>query len=376
MLRSLLAFCLLTVLALQGHAAPTIPTAPDVDARAYILVDFHTGKVLAAHEAIARMEPASLTKLMTTYIVFQKLAAGQLKLDEPVIVSEHAWRSEGSRTFIEPGKPVAVEKLILGMIVQSGNDATIALAERIGGTEQAFVQLMNAEAQNLGMTGTHFDNSSGLPSPQHYTSARDLSLLAVALIRDFPQYYKWFSVREFDYNGIQQNRNGLLDRDPTVDGLKTGHTDAAGFCLVTSSLRSGMRLVSVVLGSKSMKARENASAALLGYGFNFYETRLIASGGARLATIPVWKADSPTLEVGIAHDLYVTVPRAGSADIKTAVDVRQRLIAPIGADADVGQLRVFSAGETLATVPVHPLHAVPNGSWWRRLVDSIRLWFA
>ena len=378
MTRLFLAFCLLTVLAFQGRAAtPVIPKVPDVDARAYILVDFHTDKILASQDAVARMDPASLTKLMTAYIVFQKLAAGQLKLDEPVTISEHAWRSEGSRTFIEVGKIVPVEKLILGMIVQSGNDATIALAERIAGTEPTFAQLMNAEAQRLGMTGTHFENSSGLPSAQHFTTARDMSLLAVALIRDFPQYYNWFSVREFDYNGIkQQNRNGLLERDATVDGLKTGHTDSAGFCLVSSSLRNGMRLISVVLGSKSMRARENASSTLLGYGFTFFDTRLIAKARDRLATVPVWKADSPTLDVGIAHDLYVTVARGSSADIKTAVDVQQRLIAPVGANDNIGQLRVFAAGATIATVPVHPLHAVPSGGWWRRLVDTMRLWFA
>jgi D-alanyl-D-alanine carboxypeptidase (penicillin-binding protein 5/6) len=376
--RSFLALCLLTAASIRcALATAPVPTPPPVDARAYILVDFRTDKILAAQSAVARMEPASLTKLMTAYIVFQKLAAGQLKLDEAVKVSEHAWRSEGSRTFIDVGKTVPLEKLILGMIVQSGNDATIALAERIGGTEATFAQLMNTEAQRLGMTGTHFDNSSGLPSPQHYTTARDMSLLAVALIRDYPQYYNWFSVREFDYNGIrQQNRNGLLERDPTVDGLKTGHTDSAGFCLVSSSMRNGMRLISVVLGSKSMRARENASSTLLGYGFNFYDTRLVAKAGARLASTPVWKAAGPSLDVGIAHDFYVTVPRASSADVKTVVDVRQRLIAPIGADEAVGQLRVFSAGETIATIPVHPLQAVPDGGWWRRLVDSIRLWFA
>ena len=237
------------------------------------------------------MEPASLTKLMTAYIVFQELAAGKLKLQDQVVVSEHAWRSEGSRTFIELGKPVSVELLILGMVVQSGNDATIALAERIAGTEETFAQLMNANAKRLGMTGTHFENSSGLPSPNHYTTAHDMSLLAIALIRDFPQYYKYFSVREFEYNGIkQQNRNGLLGRDSSIDGLKTGHTDSAGFCLVTSALRDGMRVVSVVLGAKSFKGREDASGALINYAFTFYDTKLVAKGGAKLASAPVWKA--------------------------------------------------------------------------------------
>jgi len=255
MLRPLLVGVLLTSFAAAPDFAQTpIPTAPAVDARAYILVDYRTQKTLAAKDAVARMEPASLTKLMTAYIVFGQLAAGKLKLDDQVTVSEKAWRSEGSRTFIEVGKPVPVQILILGMIVQSGNDATIALAERVAGTEETFVQMMNAEAKRLAMVGTHFDNSSGLPSPDHYTTAHDMALLAIALVRDYPQYYKWFSMPEFEYNGIkQQNRNGLLGHDASVDGLKTGHTDSAGFCLVTSALRDGMRLVSVVLGSSSMK---------------------------------------------------------------------------------------------------------------------------
>ena len=363
-------------------AAPTfadvpIPTAPTVDARAYTVVDYHTDKVLASQEAVARLEPASLTKLMTAYIVFQELAAGKLKLDEPVVVSEHAWRSEGSRTFIELGKPVSVELLILGMIVQSGNDATIALAERVAGTEETFVQLMNENAKRLGMVGTHFENSSGLPSPQHYTTARDMSLLAVAMIRDFPQYYKYYSVREFEHNGIkQQNRNGLLGRDPSVDGLKTGHTDSAGFCLVTSALRDGMRLISVVLGSTSMKARENASAALLNYGFTFYDTKLVVKGGTALGSTKVWKAAQSPVNVGIKDDLYITLPRGQANDIKTTVDLRPRLIAPLGIDADVGQLRVFVGNQTLTTMPVHPLNNVAAGGWWRRLIDTIRLWFA
>jgi D-alanyl-D-alanine carboxypeptidase (penicillin-binding protein 5/6) len=235
---------------------------------------------------------------------------------------------------------------------------------------------MNANAQRLGMVGTHFEDSSGLPSPQHYTTARDMSLLAVAMIRDFPQYYKYYSVREFEHNGIkQQNRNGLLGRDPSVDGLKTGHTDSAGFCLVTSALRDGMRLVSVVLGSGSMKGREDASAALLGYGFTFYDTRLVVKGGTALASARVWKAAKPTVEVGIKDDLYLTLPRGQANDVKTAVDLQPKLMAPLGPDTDVGTLRVFTGGQTLATLPVHPLKADPAGGWWRRLIDTIRLWF-
>src|SRR5260221_1819825 len=355
----------------------TIPSAPQVDARAYIVVAYRTDKFLAAKDAVARVDPASLTKLMTAYIVFQELAAGKLKLDEQVMVSEHAWRSEGSRTFIELGKPVSIQDLILGMIVQSGNDATIALAERIAGTEETFAQMMNANAKRLGMVGSHFENSSGLPSPQHYTTSRDLSLLANAMIRDYPQYYKWFSVREFEHNGIkQQNRNGLLEKDPTVDGLKTGHTDSAGYCLVTCALRDGMRLVSVVIGSKSMNALETASTALLNYGFTFYDTKLVAKGGTALSTAQVWKAQFPSVDVGIKADRYVTLPRGQAADGKTAVDVQPRLIAPLSLDANLGQLRVFAGNQTLATLSVHPLKSVAAGGWWRRLIDTIRLWFA
>jgi D-alanyl-D-alanine carboxypeptidase (penicillin-binding protein 5/6) len=386
MLRSLLAGAAVTALTAalclaQTPAPPAasmaIPTAPQLDARAYVLVDYRTDKILAAKDAVARMEPASLTKLMTAYIVFQELSIGKLKLEEPVMVSEHAWRSEGSRTFIELGKPVSVQDLILGMIVQSGNDATIALAERIAGTEETFAQMMNANAKRLGMVGSHFENSSGLPSPQHYTTARDLSLLANAMIREYPQYYKWFSVREFEHNGIkQQNRNGLLEKDPTVDGLKTGHTDSAGFCLVTSSLRNGMRLVSVVMGSTSMKARENASAALLNYGFTFYDTKLVVKGGTVLATARVWKGLSPSVDLGIKDDLYLTLPRGQADAVKTATDVQPRLIAPLAADADLGTVRVLAGTETLATKPLHPLKPVAAGGWWRRLIDTIRLWFA
>jgi D-alanyl-D-alanine carboxypeptidase (penicillin-binding protein 5/6) len=358
-----------------------IPPAPQVDARSFILVDFRTDKVLAALQPTDRMEPASLTKLMTVYLVFEQLASGKLKLDDMIPVSEHAWRAggaatDGSSSFLEVGVPVSVQDLLLGVIVQSGNDASIVLAERVGGTEQTFAQLMNATAARLGMVGSHFENATGLPSPQHYTTARDMSLLAIALIRDYPQYYKWFSVREFEHNHIKQgNRNTLLDKDPTVDGLKTGHTDAAGFCLVSSSLRDGMRLVSVVLGSSSMKGRESASAALLNYGFSFYETKLAVKGGTALASAHVWKAARTPVDLGIKDDLYLTLPR-GHADITTATDVQPKIIAPLAADLSVGSVRVISAGQTVATLPLHPLSPVAAGNWWRRLIDTIRLWFA
>jgi D-alanyl-D-alanine carboxypeptidase (penicillin-binding protein 5/6) len=376
MSRSFFAFGLIGLCLGTALPAIAVPTAPTVDAKSYVLVDHQSGKILAAKDAVGRIEPASLTKLMTAYIIFQELKAGKLKLDDPVTISEKAWRSEGSRTFIEPGSQVPARILILGMIVQSGNDATIALAERVAGTEETFVQLMNSNAARLGMTGTHFDNSSGLPSPQHYSTARDMALLASAIIRDFPQYYSWYAVREFEYHGIkQQNRNGLLSRDPSVDGMKTGHTETAGYCLVTSAKRDGTRLVSVVLGSQSMKAREDASAALINYGFTFFETKLLAKGGTKLGSVEVWKAANSPVDVGVSNDVYVTVPRGEGAGIKLITTYSPRLLAPLSPSSAVGQLRIEDDGKLLLTRPLHPLHAVAAGGWWRQAVDSVKLWF-
>ncbi len=378
MLRSLFAFCALVFAASTTcYADIPIPTPPSVDAQAYILVDYHTGKILAAQNAVQRMAPASLTKLMTAYIVFEELAAGKLKLDEPVTVSKHAWQTGGSRMFIQVGTQVPVKSLILGMIVQSGNDATVALAERVAGTEDTFVQMMNATAKKLGMVNTHYVDATGLPDPDHYTTARDLSLLTTALIRDFPQYYPWFALREFEYGGIkQQNRNGLLETDKSVDGLKTDHTEAAGYCLVASALRNGMRLISVVLGGSEFKGRENASDALLNYGFTFYDTQLIAKAHAQLAAATVWKAAESPIGVGISHDLYVTVPRGGSASLKTSIQLQPKLIAPLKAGSDVGELRVYAGANLVASARLHPLSDDADGGWWRDMIDTIRLWFA
>ncbi len=376
MYRSLAALlALFCVAAAPCFADMPIPSPPNIDATAYILVDFQTGKVLAAKNAMQELPMASLTKLMTTYIVFQELASGKLKLDEPVTISEHAWRQGGSRTFVQVGTQVPVRSLVLGMIVQSGNDATVALAERIAGTEDAFVQMMNATAQRLGLTHTHYIDSTGLPAPGHYTTARDLSLLTAALIRDFPQYYHWFSVKAFKYNGIlQQNRNGLLNTDPGVDGLKTGHTDAAGYCLVASQHRRGMRLISVVLGGQTFTGRESSSAALLNYGFTFYDTKLVARARTALAAATVWKAQAPSVTVGIDHDLYVTVPRDDSGAVQTSLQIEPRLMAPLSPQSTIGRLIVTDRGQTIATAPLHPLAADGAGGWWRNLVDTVRVW--
>jgi D-alanyl-D-alanine carboxypeptidase (penicillin-binding protein 5/6) len=353
-----------------------IPSPPEVDARSYILIDYTSGQALAQRNGDARMEPASLTKLMTCYVVFHALKAGTLKLTDQVTISEHAWKAEGSRTFVQVGSQVPAEVLIKGMIVQSGNDATIALAERVGGTEAAFVQIMNDNARRLGMSNTHFDDSSGLPSPTHYTTAHDIALLASALVRDFPEYYPWFSIREFIWNNIkQENRNGLLERDPSVDGMKTGHTDSAGFCLVTSARRQDMRLVAVVLGSASIKGREDASAALINYGFTFYQTVNVKQRGTPVLKPRVYKAAEEFYSVGPATDINIVVPRGQAGSITTTATVQRRLIAPLTTSTQVGELQVVVGGKPVTSVPLYPLANVPEGGLWSWLSDTVLLWF-
>jgi D-alanyl-D-alanine carboxypeptidase (penicillin-binding protein 5/6) len=353
-----------------------IPYAPEVDARAYLLVDYASGQPLAQRDADARMEPASLTKLMTCYLVFHALKTGTLKLGDQVTISEHAWKAEGSRTFVQVGSQVPAEVLIKGMIVQSGNDATIALAERVGGTEGAFVQLMNDYARRLGMVNTHFDDSSGLPSATHYTTARDMALLASALVRDYPEYYPWFSIREFVWNNIrQENRNGLLERDASVDGMKTGHTDSAGFCLVTSAKRQDMRVIAVVLGSGSIKGRESASAALINYGFTFYQAVTVKTRGTAVLKPRVYKTADEFYSVGPASDINIVVPRGQAGNITTTATAQRRLIAPLATSTVVGELQVAVNGKPITSVPLYPLADVPVGGLWSRLSDTVVLWF-
>lgn len=383
MLRSSIALLTLFSLAVlstldQAHAAAPIPSPPEVTARAYFLTDYQSGRVLAQAHADEREEPASLTKLMTSYVVFTALKENRLKLTDQVTISEHAWRAEGSRTFVQVGTQIPVDILIKGMIIQSGNDATIALAERVGGTEPAFAEMMNEYARRLGMKGTHFENSDGLPSPNHYTTAHDMDILAKAIIHDFPEYYPLFSMHEFLWNNIkQQNRNGLLEKDPTVDGLKTGHTDSAGFCLVTSAKRDNMRLISVVMGSPSVKAREDASAALLNYGYTFFETTKLKSAREAVLKPRIFKADSDYAAIGVPNDIIVTIGRGQAASLTTTAKLnKEPLIAPLAAGQTVGELTVTDAsGQVVAQSPLVPLTAVPAGGFWSRTVDGVRLWF-
>jgi D-alanyl-D-alanine carboxypeptidase (penicillin-binding protein 5/6) len=366
----------LLLLAAQAGADMPLPPPPAVAAKAWALVEYGGGQVLAGQGVDERHEPASLTKLMTAYVVFAALKEGRLKLTDGATISERAWRSEGSRSFIEVGSQVPVEVLLKGMIVQSGNDASIALAERVGGTEAAFVDMMNAYARRLGMPNTHFADASGMPSPEHYSTPRDLATLARALIRDFPEYYGLFSLREYTWNNIrQQNRNGLLDRDPSVDGLKTGHTDSAGYCLVSSARRQGTRYVTVVLDTPSFKAREDASEALLNYGFNFFETVALRRQGTTVLQARVYKGSDNYLAAGTRQDVQVSVPRGKAAGVTTRVSMRRPLIAPITTTAPVGELQVYAGEQLLQRVPLYALRPLPQGGLWSRLYDTVALWF-
>jgi D-alanyl-D-alanine carboxypeptidase (penicillin-binding protein 5/6) len=327
------------------------------------------------------MEPASITKLMTAYIVFEALAQKRLTLTETVKVSEYAWRTggavtDGSTSFLELGSIVPVEDLIKGMIVQSGNDATIVLAEKLGGTEAGFVQIMNSYAQRLALKGTRFTNSWGGPAAEHYSTPRDIATLASTLIRQFPQYYKWYALREFTWNKhTQQNRNGLLARDPSVDGIKTGHTESAKYCLVSSAQRNGMRLISVVLGSPNIKSREDASATLLNYGFTFYETVKLQDAGKPLVTPRVFKGSAGTIAVGSPTDISITVARGQGASLTKETKINAPLIAPLALHAPVGEYIVRSGNEVGARIPLVTLAKVDAGGLWRNSVDSVKLWF-
>lgn len=358
-------------------AAPiVIPAPPALAASAYLVQDFDGGQVLVEHNGDARVEPASLTKMMTTYVVESELASGKIKLADMVRISEKAWRMEGSKMFVEVGKEVSVENLLRGVIIQSGNDASVALAEHVAGSEEVFAAMMNAHAQRLGMTGTHFVNSTGWPDPDHYTTARDLATLGIALVRDFPDSYRIHAEKEFVFNGIrQQNRNDLLWTDPTVDGIKTGHTESAGYCLVASAVRDGMRLVSVVMGTSGSKTRADATAALLNYAYRFHERHVVAAAMTSLAEGTVWKGAVRSVAAGVAEDLRLTLPRGSQSRLEQAAVLDQRLVAPIAKGAKVGMLTVRLDGRELASRPLVALADVPAAGLFGRVADELRLWF-
>lgn len=359
---------------LRAAELPQIPPPPAIEARAYILMDAKSGRILAEQNADDRLEPASLTKIMTAYITFQELSRNGLQLDDMVTISPEASKAEGSRMFAEIGTAIAVENLLKGMIIQSGNDASIALAERIGGTESHFAKRMNDTALSLGMTNTHYENSMGLPHPNHYASARDMALLTRALISEFPEYYKWHSIKEFTFNNIKQaNRNRLLWQDPTVDGVKTGHTEGAGYCLVASAVRNDMRLISVVMGTKSDQARAATNAALLNYGFQFYESRTLYKAKTRLTEAQVWKGAESQVPAGLLSDFDVTFPRGQYETLKATMEVDNKSVAPVHAGDKLGTVKVMRNDEVIAQQDLVALESIERGGLFKRLFDEIAM---
>jgi len=359
----------------QTGPTPT-PTAPDVPARAYVLMDYASGQLLGERQADDRMEPASITKLMTAYVVDVALRDGDISNDDRITVSEKAWRTEGSRMFIEVGKQVGLEDLMKGLVIQSGNDAAVALAEHVAGSEQAFAALMNHHAEQLGLTNSHFMNSTGLPDPDHYMSGRDIANLSRAVIREFPRHYALYAQKEFTFNKIRQyNRNQLLWRDESVDGLKTGHTESAGFCLTASAKRDDQRLISVVLGAPNEKARTSASQALLNYGFRFYNTHKLYDADQPLTQTRVWKGDPKELGLGLSEALYVTVPRGRYKDLRASMVIKPQIEAPVARGAELGRVRIDLDDEPVADVPLVALAQVEEGGLIGRLADQAIMTF-
>ncbi len=353
-----------------------VPTPPPIESSAYLLQDFDSDQILMEKQADKRLEPASLTKLMTAYLIFEKLKSGSLQLTEPVRISEKAWRTTGSRMYLNVNETVPVEQLLKGMIIQSGNDASIALAEHIAGSEETFVSLMNKKAQQLGLKNTHYTNSTGWPHSQQYTTAQDLARLAQTIIREHPEYYRWYSEREFTYNNITQtNRNLLLWRDHSVDGMKTGYTEAAGYCLVSSAKRGNMRLIAILMGAGNNKIRATESQKMLDYGFRFFETYLLYQAGQVLNTEKVWQGEQNHLTVGLTSDLYITLPKGQYQQLNASLHIAKRLLAPIKEGETLGTLRINLGEETLLERPLVALSSVNKGNLWKRLFDHLVLLF-
>jgi len=380
--RSLLGIACICVLSFGGvRADSAVPKVlqssippPKLDSVSWILQDHKSGWVIASHQSDLRVEPASLSKLMTAYIVFDEIHKGNLSKTDTVRISKKAWQTGGSRMFVEVNSRVAVDELLKGLIVQSGNDAAVALAEHIAGSEEGFAELMNQTAARLGLVGTHYMNSTGLPHEDHYTTARDLSRLTRALIRDFSEDYSLYSVKSYTYNGItQQNRNLLLWRDEAVDGVKTGHTSSAGYCLVGSAEKQGMRLIATVMGTSSKAYRADAVHALLNFGFAAYEGFLIYPEDQVVASPQVYKGDADTVDAVVKHALHVTVAKGSASSMKAGVEFRSPLVAPIGAGTDIGTLSLRFKGELIGEYPLVARQRVAQGSWLSRSVDSIKL---
>ena len=370
-IKSVLSVFLLSFSVMAVALAP-VPSPPKLAAKSFLLVDFNSGLVLASKNIDKKVEPASITKMMTAYVVYKEIESGRLAMDEEVTISKKAWRMKGSKMFIEVGKKISVEDLLKGLIIQSGNDATVALAEHIAGSESTFADYMNQYAQGLGMMDTNFVNATGWPNKKHLTTAADLVKLATALIREFPEHYEQYSVKEYTYNGIRQyNRNKLLWRDKSVDGIKTGHTESAGYCLVSSAQREDMRLISVVLGTKSEKSRGDVSQSLLSYGFRFYESSKLYSAGKSLNVARVWLGAAESLNLGLNDDLFITIPRGQYKHLDAVMDVNTAIEAPIKKGQQLGLVTVKLDGKVLATQPLVALHAIDEGSFIQRSKDQI-----
>jgi len=366
------ALCVGSPLALAQAKIPV----PSIDAKSYVLMEYATGRVLAEQNGDERVDPASITKVMTVYAAGHALAKKLISLDDEVVVSEKAWKMEGSRMFIEVNTRVTVEQLLDGIIVQSGNDASVALAEHISGTEAIFASVMNEHAAALGMKNSSFSNATGWPDPDTYTTARDLALLAAALVREFPDLYARFAVKEYTYNGIKQpNRNRLLYRDAAVDGIKTGHTESAGYCLLTSSSRDGMRLIAAVMGTTSDTVRTEASHALLNYGYRFYETRELYAADAVVTSPRVWGGESETFPAGPGDAVQLVVPRGRYADLKAMAVLDEPIKAPLSRGQQVGTISVTLEGESFGEIPLRALADVPEGSIFSRLYDEVMILF-
>jgi len=356
-----------------ASAAMPIPAPPGLAAKSYLLIDYNTGKVIAEHNSNERLPPASLTKMMTAYLVSSEMKFRSLRPDDMVPVSHNAHKAIGSRSFLEPGSMVSVRDLMYGLVVQSGNDASIALAEHVGGSEEGFVSMMNQMAQRLGMKDTHFTNSTGLPGAEHYTTARDMAVLARAVIRDHPNHYKLYSVREFEFNGIKQkNRNTLLLRDETVDGIKTGHTEAAGYCLVASAQRGNMRLISVLLGARNEQLRSIESLRALNYGFRFYETVKLADATQQLGNAKVWGGAVDNVTLGVKEEKFVTLPTGQGSGIVKEMHLARDLIAPIAEGQELGVLKVMLENKLLAELPIVSTQAVDRGGFFTRTTDTFK----
>ncbi len=357
-------------------AQAPIPSAPIVGAKSYLVIDSKTGYEIAALNPDLSLEPASLTKIMTTYVAFKSIENGQISFEEEVTISEKAWRTEGSRMFIEVGTKVKVKDLLYGIIIQSGNDASVALAEHIAGTEDMFAELMNQYANALGMNSSNFLNSTGLPSMNHITTARDLAILTRAIIQEFPDFYKWHSIKNFTYNNIKQNnRNSLLWRDESIDGVKTGYTEDAGYCLVSSAKRNDMRVISVVLGTSSNKARSDGSQALINYAFRFFETKLLFKAGEEISKLRVWKSKNIYSSLGVLEDLYITLQRGSYNNLQSNLEVPAAILAPISTGQPIANLILSLNGEEIFSTPLRSLEDNPLGTFWQRSKDTINLWF-